>query len=328
MLQGKNFAKVWQIALPLLLGAFILAWTYHGMDFSKTWHILLSETNYGWLFLSLIFGVLSHIWRGLRWNLTLEPLGEFPKKRNSIYAIFVSYAANLVIPRIGEVSRCGILNKYDGVSFTKAVGTVVTERIIDTLCIGLITLITLLLQTDIFTSFFQETGTKEFPFKHLFSSTNFYITLICLLGLCILFFLLLRKLAIYSKFKNSISNIILGCLSLKNVKNLPLFLLYTVGIWGGYFLQFYLTFFCFDFSAELSFSAGLVLFVVGTIAVIVPTPNGAGPWHFAVITMMMMYGIDKENAGIFALLVHGIQTILLALLGIYGLVALPLTNKK
>ena len=70
------------------------------------------------------------------------------------------------------------------------------------------------------------------------------------------------------------------------------------------------------------------MFVVGSIAVIVPTPNGAGPWHFAIITMMMMYGISKDNAGIFALIVHGIQTFLLILLGIYGLVALPLTNKR
>ena len=73
---------------------------------------------------------------------------------------------------------------------------------------------------------------------------------------------------------------------------------------------------------------GLVMFVVGSIAVAVPTPNGAGPWHFAVITMMMMYGVGKEDAGIFALLVHGIQTLLLILLGVYGLVALPLVNKK
>ena len=65
-----------------------------------------------------------------------------------------------------------------------------------------------------------------------------------------------------------------------------------------------------------------------SIAVAVPTPNGAGPWHFAVITMMMMYGVGKEDAGIFALLVHGIQTFLLILLGVYGLVDLPLVNKK
>lgn len=86
-------------------------------------------------------------------------------------------------------------------------------------------------------------------------------------------------------------------------------------------------FLLFRFSDNLGVMAGLVMFAVGSIAVVVPTPNGAGPWHFAVITMMMLYGVEKEDAGIFALLVHGIQTFLLILLGIYGLAALPFTNK-
>jgi putative membrane protein len=74
--------------------------------------------------------------------------------------------------------------------------------------------------------------------------------------------------------------------------------------------------------------AALVMFVGGTFAVIVPTPNGAGPWHFAVISMMMLYGVNVTNAGIFALIVHGIQTFLVVLLGIYGLAALPFTNRQ
>jgi hypothetical protein len=82
-----------------------------------------------------------------------------------------------------------------------------------------------------------------------------------------------------------------------------------------------------SYNDNLGVMAGLVMFAVGSIAVVVPTPNGAGPWHFAVITMMMLYGVGKEDAGIFALLVHGIQTFLLILLGIYGLAALPFTNK-
>lgn len=325
---NHRFGKLLQIILPLFLGISILIWTYHGVDFSRVWSVLTQETNYWWMLLSLLFGILSHILRGLRWNLTLEPLGEYPKPTNSIYAVFVSYAANLVIPRIGEISRCGILAKYDGVSFSKAVGTVVTERIIDTLCISIIALITLLLQTNTFTSFFDKTGTTTAPFTNLFSSNNFYITLICLAGLTSLFLILFRKLAASSKIRQSLSNVVQGCLSLQKVKNLPLFLLYTIGIWVGYFLQFYIAFFCFEFSNELGVIAALVMFVAGSIAVIVPTPNGAGPWHFAIITMMMMYGVSKDNAGFFALLVHGVQTILLVLLGIYGLVALPLTNKK
>ncbi len=73
--------------------------------------------------------------------------------------------------------------------------------------------------------------------------------------------------------------------------------------------------------------AALVMFVSGTFAVIVPTPNGAGPWHFAVISMMMFYGVNEMDAGIFALIVHGIQTFLVVLLGVYGLAALPFTYR-
>ena len=135
----KVLNKVFQIALPLVLGAAILLWTYHDFDFRRVWSVLDGGMNYGWMAFSLVFGVLGHLFRGWRWNLTLAPLGEYPKVSNSVYAVFVSYAANLVVPRVGEVSRCGILSKYDGVSFSKSLGTVVTERLIDTICVLLIT---------------------------------------------------------------------------------------------------------------------------------------------------------------------------------------------
>lgn len=324
----KLLNKSFQIILPLLFGAAILIWTYYDFDFSRVHDVLFGGMRYDWMFFSLVFGVLAHLLRGWRWNLALAPLGEYPHLSNSVYAIFVSYAANLVIPRIGEVSRCGILAKYDGVSFPKSLGTVVTERIIDTVCIGLITLVTLLLQSGVFAAFFRQTGTDPTFFLRLFSSTNFYITLLCLGAVLVGLVWMIRNLSLFVRIRGLFRNIWEGCLSVRHVQHPLLFILYTIGIWICYFLHFYITFYCFSFSAGLGWMAGLVLFVVGSIAVIVPTPNGAGAWHFAVITMMMMYGVSKEDAGIFALLVHGVQTFLLILLGIYGLVALPLANKK
>lgn len=324
----KLINKVFQVALPLMLGAAILVWTYHGFDFRRVCEVMDGGMNYGWMLFSLVFGVFGHLFRGWRWNLALAPLGEYPKRSNSVYAIFVAYAVNLILPRVGEVSRCGVLAKYDNVSFSKSLGTVVSERLVDSVCVLLITAGTLLLQTGVFARFFRITGTDGAFFLHLFSSTNFYITLVCIAAALILLCWLVRNLTIFAKVRGMLKNVWLGCLSIRNVKHPALYILYTVVIWACYFLHFYLTFYCFDFSAGLGWAAGMVLFVVGSIAVIVPTPNGAGPWHFAVITMMMMYGVSKEDAGIFALLVHGIQTFLLILLGIYGLVALPLTNKN
>ena len=323
----KIFKKILQVISPLLLGTFILVWVYRDFNFLRVGEVLMNGMDYGWIALSLVFGVFANLFRGWRWKLALEPLGEYPKTSHCVYAIFISYASNLVIPRVGEVTRCGVLSKYDGVSFPKSLGTVVSERMIDTLCVGLITGMVLLLQMPIFATFFSETGTNVNRYAEILTSGHFYLIILCMLAIGVLAFFLIRNVALFAKLKGILHNVWQGIVALKDIKQIPLYIIYTLGIWICYFLEFYLAFYAFDFSAHLGLSAGLVMFVVGTLAVIVPTPNGAGPWHFAVMTMMMLYGVGKEDAGIFALLVHGIQTFLLILLGIYGLSALPFTNK-
>lgn len=324
----KLLKKVLQVVSPFLLGMIILFWTYRDFNFQRIGEVLHGGLKYSWILLSLAFGVLANLFRGWRWTQTLAPLGEHPKPSNCVYAIFISYAANLVIPRVGEVSRCGVLAKYDQVSFSKSLGTVVSERLIDTLCIGLIAGVTLLLQAPVFVSFFEQTGTNVDKYVGLITSVHFWIFVVCAFAILLLVFFLIRNVALFAKLKGLVHNIWLGVIALKDVKNVPLYLIYTIGIWGSYFLEFYLTFYAFGFSENLGPLAGMVMFVVGSMAVIVPTPNGAGPWHFAIITMMVLYGVEKENAAIFALLVHGIQTFLLILLGIYGLAALPLANNR
>ena len=323
----KIFKKLLQVVFPLLLGTFILVWVYRDFNFQRVGEVLTGQMNYGWIALSLVFGVFANLFRGWRWKLALEPLDEHPKTANCIYAIFISYASNLVIPRVGEVTRCGVLSKYDQVSFSKSLGTVVSERMIDTLCVGLITGLVLLSQMPVFATFFAETGTNVGRYAEVFTSGHFYLIILCTLAVFLLAFFLVRNIALFAKLKGILQNIWQGIIALKDIKQIPLYVCYTIGIWGCYFLEFYLAFYAFEFSAQLGITAGLVMFVVGTLAVIVPTPNGAGPWHFAIMTMMMLYGVGKEDAGIFALLVHGIQTFLLILLGIYGLSALPFTNK-
>ena len=324
----KLLKKTFKVAIPLLFGGAVMVWVYRDFDFSKVGQVLWREMNWWWMLVSLVFGVFSHIFRGWRWNQTLEPLGAFPRHANSVNAVFLSYAANLVLPRLGEVSRCGVLSKYDGVSFAQSLGTVVTERLIDSLCVLLLTTAAIVTQLNVFKNFFKETGTDLDSITNIFTSPQFYIILFSIIGIGVLLYFLVRALSFFEKVKGLVLNVWTGITSLKHVRNKALFILYTFLIWFCYFMQFYVAFFCFDFTANLTFLAGLVLFVAGSIAVVVPTPNGAGPWHFAVISMMMLYGVGAENAGIFALIVHGIQTFLVILLGIYATVALPLINKK
>ena len=102
----------------------------------------------------------------------------------------------------------------------------------------------------------------------------------------------------------------------------------TLGIWASYFLHYYLTFFCFSFTEGLGIGCALVTFVVGSIAVIVPTPNGAGPWHFAVKTMLILYGVADEQALYFVLIVHTVQTMLVILLGVFAWISLNYIKVK
>ena len=187
----KLLKKTLKLILPVVLGGFILFWVYRDFDFTKAGDVLLHGTNWWWMLFSLLFGVFAQVFRGWRWRQTLEPLDAFPKKSDCVNAIFISYAASLVVPRIGEVSRCGVLAKYDNVSFAKSLGTVVTERLVDTLTILLITGITVLLQLPIFVTFLQQTGTKIPSLVHLLTSVWFYIILFCFIGVAILLYCLL-----------------------------------------------------------------------------------------------------------------------------------------
>ena len=320
--------KTSKILLPLLIAAALLYWMYRDFDFAEAKHIFLHEMNIFWLFASLIPITLSHVLRGLRWLITLEPLGYHPKVGDSIDSIFVAYGANVVIPRVGEVSRCAVLNRYDDVPFSKALGTLVAERLIDMLVVAVFVCVMLLTQLDVFVSLFAQTGTNEESITGIFTSPKTYIIIGTVVGVCAALWIGLRNSAFYGKIKHTIRGFVDGLLSLKTMHRKGLFLLYTIGIWVGYFLEFYLAFFCFPFTAELSVVQALVIFAAISLAIVIPTPNGAGPWHFVVISMMTLYGVSEVDASSFALIVHTFQTLGVVMLGVYGWVALQVRYRK
>ena len=354
-----------KIVLPLLLGGAILYWMYRDFDFQSMNHVLWHEMDWTWMLLSFPFGILAQLFRGWRWRQTLEPIvskceveetryevrgtrcensnedeGEGvqgnleprtsnlePRNKVLVNAVFLSYATSLVIPRIGEFTRCAVLKRYDGISFSKALGTVVTERAVDSLVVLLFSGITLLLQIPVFRTFFNETGTSLDSFIGRFTPTGWLVTAICGVAVLILLVVFTRYLSIYNKVRATLSGIWQGVISLKDVRNVPLFIFFSLGIWISYFLHYYLTFFCFDFTAHLGLACAMVTFVVGSIAVIVPTPNGAGPWHFAVKTMLILYGVADTEALYFVLIVHTVQTMLVIALGIWAWIRLMFISR-
>ena len=316
--ENKIYSRIVKVLMPLALGGAILYWMYRDFDFKSIEHVLLYEMDWMWMLLSFPFGILAQALRGWRWRQALEPLGEDVRPKVTVNSVFLSYALSLLIPRVGEVTRCAVLKRWDGVSFPKALGTVVTERAIDSLLVLLIAVTTLLFEMSIFGTFFEKTGTSLDAIVAGFSWAGWLVTAICAVAVMVLAVVLFKNLSIYNKVKTTIQAVWEGVASLRHVRNVPLYVAITIFICLCYFLHYYLTFFCFDFTAHLGLGCALVTFVVGSIAVIVPTPNGAGPWHFAVKTMLILYGVADNEALYFVLIVHTVQTMLVVALGVWA----------
>lgn len=324
----KILTNILKTLLPFVLGIGILWWMYRGTDWRDFMHCVFHEMHWGWMALSLLFGVLPQLFRAWRWRMALKPLGEQPRARVCADAIFLSYASSLVVPRIGEVARCGTLKKYDGVSFSKSLGTVLTERLVDSVMVILLTAVAVLSQLPVLLQFLRTTGMSLDQVLGRFTGTGYVVTALCAVAVLGFGYYLFKNLSFFSKSREIARNIWTGIRSLRDVKNLPLYLFYSLGIWVGYFLHFYIAFFCFDFTCGINPVAAFLIFCVGTFAVLVPTPNGAGPWHFAVKTMLILYGVAEPQAILFALVVHTIQTMEVVLLGAYGWADLTLLQRN
>ncbi len=324
----QRLRKFLKIGVPLVLAAGILWWMYRGIRWEELVDALSQKMSWTWMLLSLPFGILAQVLRAVRWRQVLAPAGEKPRLSTCVHAVFLSYASSLVVPRVGEVLRCGVLKRYEGTNFTCLVGTVVTERIIDTLLILVLSLLTFLTQIPVFLDFFQQTGVSMGGLLGQFSLAGWIVTAVCGLLALVCIVLVSRRFRILSRTTSVLSDLKNGLLSVREVENPLLFIVYSIGIWVSYFLHFYLTFFCFDFTAGLGLLAALVAFVVGTFAVLVPTPNGAGSWHFAVKTVLVLYGVGQTDAALFVLIVHTLQTLLVALLGVWSSVALAMRKSR
>lgn len=327
----KFFSNSVKVLLPLLISAVVLVYTYRDYDFSKLWYDI-ERLKLGWIFFAVVFSWLSPLFRGLRWNLILSPLGYKVPYRDSILIVFTGYAANIIIPRFGEISRCAILDRHNSVPFSKGLGTLLAERFVDMVLLMLICGITVLWQFPYFMQLFSGNSTVSADVVSEPASSTLNIPVACYWVLGILAVVVLVWLFVKFKpvnwIRKFISDLWAGFMSLKKVDNLPLFLFYSLGIWICYYLEMYLAFFSLESTASVGAIAGLVCFVAGSVAVLVPTPNGAGPWHWVVISMLVIYGVPVEDAKPLALVLHTAQTVAYLLGGFVSWIALHYVHRK
>lgn len=316
-----------KIFLPLVFGCLLLWFLYRDMDLTEIWYVVKEGVRYDIILFSLVFGLGANVMRGLRWGLLVSSLGERFKMSNMVYAVLGNYAVNLVLPRVGEVWRCGIITKYEKIPFTKLFGTLLIDRVSDTVMVGSITMLIFIFNIDFFISFFAKNPALLQGFQSMFNSIWIYVVVI-ILGAGIWFvFTYMSNFTLVQKAKGLLLNVWVGMKSVWLMEHKMRFVLETLLIWGGYFCYFYITFYAFDFTRDLGVGVGLIAFTMSSIGVAVPVQGGIGPWHFMVIATLVCFGVKESDAAAFALVVHTVQTVWTGLCGLVGVVALPFNNR-
>jgi uncharacterized protein (TIRG00374 family) len=299
-----------------LIGGLFLYVVFRGVE----WNLLaekMSQANFYWIAAGMAVGLISHYLRAIRAIMLYNPMGYQIPTRNSFYAVMIGYMMNYIIPRAGELSRCAALNKTDDIPVQKALGTVITERIVDVFILALILALVFSLNFSLLFSYIQETT----QYKTVDTGTNsarwiiLTIAAMFILGIFV-FKNSISSMPLYQKILSFVKGFAEGLTSIRKVKNPGLFILLSIGIWLCYVLMMYLCLFAMSATEHLSFMNALVVFAIGTIGIVIPAPAaGAGTYHFAVTQSLLLFGIAEADGVAYATLVHGAQMIILLLFG-------------
>ncbi|MGD1842485.1 MAG: lysylphosphatidylglycerol synthase transmembrane domain-containing protein [Thermonemataceae bacterium] len=318
----KLLSKIFlSYVLPLAIG---LALFWYVVFSRVSLEDLLShirEAKFSWILVSFGLGVLSHWARAYRWKFLLAPLGYRLPIGKGFVAVMVGYFANLILPRMGEVTRCGILQKMEGIPAHTSFGTVITERIIDLLILITLTITIFFIEFDNLSDLIINTFTAK-----LYGVNN-HLTLLAALSVVGVLFLIvvfliwrryrekLRTYAFYNKVSHFTKGIWEGVKSVRRIKNKPAFIFYTVLIWVLYYWMAYVLFFCFPATADLGLLAGFAILIMGGIGMAAPVQGGIGAYHFLVSQTLAVYGLQEELGITFATFMHAMQTSVVVIAG-------------
>ena len=330
-LSDHRSRKRWvRLAVSLSLGIALMVVVYRNFDFGGLVEELRSNSiSWGIIALSILIEALGNVFRGVRWKLLVRPFSKpAPRLRNTILSVLGSYAVNLIFPRAGDVWRCAALSRYESLSMAKLIGSLLMDRLMDMIVLGLIVLMAIGGFSDFLRGYFVEHPDLSLKVSHLVSSPLFYLTWLAVGVFGYLFWRLSKGSRWGAKICKGLRDMWEGLLSIRFMPHRGLFILYTIGIWGCYFVAFYLTFFAFPFTQGLGINVGLLAFVMGCLGVAAPVQSGIGAWHFMVITTLTAVGVERSDAGSFALVVHTSQTLGNALIGLIAILVIPLLNRN
>ncbi len=311
--------KIFQYLLFLGIGVGLIWYSIAAgiINPTKLWEDV-SNANLWWVGLMVVLMFIAHGSRAARWQMLLEPLGYKPSFINVNNAVWLGYFANNLVPRLGEVTRCSQLYKSDDIPVDKSLGTVVTDRIFDVVTLFILLIVHFIIDFDRLWAFVNQqlSQNQSGGSKH---SILLYVVLgiVVLTGIIsFIFRKSILEVALIQIVIEKLKGLLDGLLSIRHLKNPKLFLFYSVMIWLMYWAMGYVLFFAIPKFADLPPIAGLTFLVSGALAMILPSPGGAGTVTAIVSPVFVtMYGLSKDDAGTLATFVQSSQMLVTLVVG-------------
>jgi glycosyltransferase 2 family protein len=324
--------KILKIGIPILLSAVLIGLLFKGQDIGKIFDDI-KGADYRWIILSFGLSMVSHLARASRWRQLYVPIGYRPSIFRVLMAILFGYFMNIFFPRAGEISRCGLLVKTDEIPLDVSIGTVVAERAIDVLTILVLILFALSINFQLFADIYGSAVGQIPQGGGDTKSTGIIIGVGIAVGVLIILISIFRRrifgMRFLAKARSLFRNVWKGVLSVKYVRNKPLFIFNTLVIWMMYFFVSYVVFFSIPATANLGWEVGLTVLVVSGIAMLVPVQGGIGAYHLFISTALVFFGLSQEDGLVYATLMHASQMILyLVSGGISFIIAMLLSRRS
>lgn len=289
-----------------------------------------SSVNWWWVIAVLFIYALSNVSRAFRWQILLRSAGHPIAFSSSFISIVITYFANSIIPRSGEVARAAYITKLEDVPMEKALGTIAVGRTIDVISLLIVIAIGFAFEAEMLLGFLQENGFD--PIRLLQEKS--WLIIVGIAGLILLGILYTQRkrfshLKPYQAIEEKMIGFWNGILSIRQLDKPLLFIFHSVFIWLMYYLMTYVAFFCFPPVSHLTPVAGLMVFIVGTFGMLIPSPGGMGAYQFLVGTCLtQLYGIAEGDAFSYSNIIFFPIYIFNITMGFLAFLYLSLTGKQ
>ncbi|MBN3581286.1 flippase-like domain-containing protein [Algoriphagus aestuarii] len=316
--------KQWiQVVISLGIAVWIFWFLYKDIALDSLLQQIKSS-NWLWIGASMLISLVSYGMRGWRWSLLIHSEeGEKVNPMRAYHATMIGYLVNLMIPRAGEVAKCGVLTRTNGISMGHLLGTVILERSVDLLCLMGTILLAFVVQNELFLELASQLVNVESLISALKSNLPIAIGGLVILILIIRFiFKRFSDHGLINKIQHFIREIAGGLKRIGKMDNPIGFWTSSILLWVLYFLTMYTVSLGIESTANLSTGEVLLVMVMGSIGMVAPVQGGIGTFHALVAFILIQFGVSEVDGKIFAAIIHGTQLVLVLILGIISWVSM------